>query len=198
MEDITGEAVRMEDSTTVTATIIYHYVQDINHMSKSTGTYTTTYANIPGEYTLWPMFRKPENQYPRGIEVLALPFTLSSPGGLYTHTKSLSAATRSPSQATLRTSTTVAAETASPVTEIGSLSTTLAETAASNTVAAASPPHWLLLELPQQAVDTFGLQGILAGVLIAIFLAFSWVQRCRKRARRVHHVDVQHKGERWR
>jgi hypothetical protein len=150
----------------------------VNNMQGATGTYTTTFTNTPGSYTLWPMFYNTENQYPRGREVLELPVTLVSggSGSIYTHTKPLEQAVRSP----VRTSTTLqtarAAQTATYVEMVESAHKLLGDTTTSSRITPESSLHQGPLNLLQEAVTTIDLFGWLTVVFCFAFIAFGWTQ----------------------
>ncbi|KAF2767285.1 hypothetical protein EJ03DRAFT_158214 [Teratosphaeria nubilosa] len=78
-------------------TIVYYHTQDVNLMSRTTGTYTTTFSRPPGVHTLWPMVYHPNDRPARGREVLALPVTVLSGGTGYitTYAKPLEPAVKS-------------------------------------------------------------------------------------------------------
>ncbi|TKA71170.1 hypothetical protein B0A55_08653 [Friedmanniomyces simplex] len=181
-----AKAAPTKDPAVQTVMVIYVHAQAINYMSVTTGTYTMTYANTPGVYTIWPVFRKPEI-IGGGRDVLMLPITLlpGESGGISTHSNFLEPAIRSttlPSSTTHFAPRTTFATQMLPSTGTDQIAAT--STAISDVLTPDISSQWTLRELPEQAVAAFGLRATLFGALIAGFLAFYWAQSGWRRVQR--------------
>lgn len=91
-----------EDAPVYTATVIYSYIWNINDVRHEASTYTHTYSNTPGIHTAWPVVVHPGMRADQQREVLAIPLTLTSPGGLWTLSTPATRATHSPTRAAPR------------------------------------------------------------------------------------------------
>jgi hypothetical protein len=194
------EPKALGDAPLQTVTIVYHRVEELNLMHRTTGTYTTTFTHTAGSYTLWPMFYNPENQYPRGREVLELPVTLESggSGGIYTHTKPLEQAVRSPIRTARILETAAAAQSATYVEMVKNAQGLLADTTTDGRITHESSIHQGPLGLLHDATTAIGLYGWLIIVFCFASIAFGWTQR-RKRAmrqRRLPYLEEKSKGSR--
>ena len=61
----------------ITATVVYEYEWHINRVATATSTYTTTYTNSPGFYTLWAMIVNTDMLAPSQSQVVGIPYTLA-------------------------------------------------------------------------------------------------------------------------
>lgn len=77
------------------APVVYEYVWKVDHNSKQTSTYTTSYFGPPGSHTAYALVVNTALPSPSQLETIGIPYTIL-PGGVSTQHASATVATQGP------------------------------------------------------------------------------------------------------
>jgi hypothetical protein len=69
----------------LTATVIFGYAWSIDEGTKQTLSYTKTYTNYPGSYSLYDVVRNAALPSASQFETVGIDFIMTAPGGHFTH-----------------------------------------------------------------------------------------------------------------
>jgi hypothetical protein len=69
----------------ITATVVFGYAWSIDEGSKQTLSYTKTYTNPPGSYSLYDVVRNAALPSASQFETVGIDFIMTTPGGQFTH-----------------------------------------------------------------------------------------------------------------
>jgi hypothetical protein len=79
-----------------TATIVFDYAWHVDMAPTQTLRHTKIYANTPGEYDIYDVVINTVLSSPSRLETVGIHFTLTPPGGIYTHSNLATVATHWP------------------------------------------------------------------------------------------------------
>jgi hypothetical protein len=150
----------------LTATVIFGYAWSIDEGTKQTLSYTKTYTNYPGSYSLYDVVRNAALPSASQFETVGIDFIMTAPGGHFTHPALATIATFRPTR---------------PASQhgLGSHATATATAAASNTavpekakirLAEAQAPSRATNIIPSLVCRSGGVSGMVMPMVVFLVL----------------------------